>query len=192
MNVRNFLFIIAFACLVALSCSSPVHVVQDASANLSSYHTYTWVETRMGEQDNSARPTAYIDLSVRNEVNKELAKRGWTESSSNPDLLISYDVLVKRSFEQRSDPLYTQPLTRLFYNPFTRHWVTIYYPSEFIGYTTYTVPVKKATVTITMADVKTDKVIWQGWTTEDLNGSRITEKEIQKAVKNIFRKFKVS
>jgi hypothetical protein len=163
--------------------------VKDPSANLSGAHTYAWVETRTSQQDNSARPTAYIDLTVRNEVNKYLSKKGWTEVSTDPDVLISYDVLVKRSLEQRSDPLYTMPLTRLFYNPFTGHWVTIYYPSEFIGYTTYTVPVREARVTITMADSRTDKVIWQGWTTEVLNNSRITEKEIKKAVKRIFRKF---
>jgi hypothetical protein len=142
-------------------------------------------------EDKTIPPTAFIDLSVRNAVNKELSKKGWTEVSTNPDLLISYDVLVKRTLEQKSDPLYTQPLTRLFFNPFTGHWITIYFPTEFIGYTTYTVPVKEARVTITMADTKTEKVIWQGWTVEDLTAG-VSEKKIEKAVKKIFQKFKVS
>jgi hypothetical protein len=148
-----------------------------------------WVDTRTNEEDNSARPTAYIDMSVRNRVNKELAKKGWREVSDDPDVLISYDVFVERSVQERSDPVYTRPFSRVFYHPFARRWVTIYYPSQFIGYQTYQVPVKEGTITLTMVDAKTDKVVWQGWTTEQLNYSTITDKEIAKSVSNILRKF---
>ncbi len=43
-----------------------------------------------------------------------------------------------------------------------------------------------------MIDPKTDKTIWQGWATDEINSSNITGKEIQKNVKSIFRKFDVA
>jgi hypothetical protein len=188
----KFLSIIALAGFVATSCSSPVYVQKDDSVNLSNYRTFMWVDTRANENDNSVKPTAYVDLSVRNAVNKELLKQGWKEVSDNPDVLLSYDILVERTTEEKSDPVYSRPFTRMYYNPYTRRWSTIYYPSQFVGYQTYETPVKEGTVTITMTDARSDKVVWQGWTTERLNKSRITEDEISKSVRNIFNKFDVA
>ena len=100
--------------------------------------------------------------------------------------------MVERSTEQRSDPVYSRPFSRVYYNPFSRHWGTIYYPSQFIGYDAYTVPVKEGNVTVSITDSKSDKIVRQGWTTETLNYSRITDKEINKSVRNIFNKFESS
>jgi hypothetical protein len=175
-----------------LSCSSPVYVQKDDNVNLSDYHTYMWVTTAKSENDNSKRATEYADIGIRNTVNPELNKIGWRETDTDPDVLISYDILVERTTEQRSDPVYSQSFTRSYYNPYRRRWATIYYPSQFLGYDVYNAPVKEGTVTITMMDSKTDKNIWQGWTTEQLNNSRITDDEITQSVRNIFRKFDVA
>jgi hypothetical protein len=174
---------------LAAGCASPVYVQQDDSVSLDNYHTYMWVDTRASENDNSDRATAFADISVRNAANAELRKKGWREVSDNPDALISYDVLVERSTEQKSDPVYSRSFTRSYYNPYTRRWSTIYYPSQFLGYDSYEVPVKEGTVTISILDARTDKAIWQGWTTENLNYSRLTDDEIDRAVTHIFRKF---
>jgi hypothetical protein len=148
-----------------------------------------WVDIKANENDASSRATAFADLSVHNAVNEELQHWGWREVSENenPDVLVSYDVLVERNIETQSDPVYSQSYSRLYYNRFTRRWSTIYYPSQFLGYQQYQVPVKEATVTITMMDADSDKKIWQGWTTERLNGSGITDLNVKKSVRNIFK-----
>ncbi|HSU27606.1 MAG TPA: DUF4136 domain-containing protein [Chitinophagaceae bacterium] len=174
---------------ILLSCSSPVYVQKDDTVNFSNYKTYMWVETRASETDQTARPVSYADPSVKNAVNAELTKIGWRESTDNPDVLVSYDVLVERTVEQRSDPVYSQPFSRVYYNPFRKRWATVYYPSQFLGYNSYDVPVKEGTVSISLMDANLDKTVWQGWTTETLNYSRITDDEIQKSVRNIFSKF---
>ncbi|HKB44596.1 MAG TPA: DUF4136 domain-containing protein [Chitinophagaceae bacterium] len=189
MKLWNNLLITVLAGLLIMGCSSPVYVQKDDTVNLNNYHTYMWVDTRANENDQSTRATAYVDMNVKNAVNAELNKLGWREVSDNPDAFVSYDILVERSTEQRSDPVYSRPVSRVYYNPFSRRWGTIYYPSQFMGYDTYTVPVKEGTVTVTITDSRTDKVVWQGWTTETLNYARITDKEINKSVKNIFNKF---
>lgn len=178
--------------LLFQACSSPVYVQKDNGANFSRYKTYMWVTTKKSETDGTKRAMEFADISVHNAVNSELKSMGWREVSSNPDVLISYDVLVEKTTEQQSDPVYSQPFTRVFYNPYRRHWATIYYPSQFLGYQVYEQPVKEGTVTITMIDASTDKTVWQGWTTETLNYSRITSDEITRSVKNIFRKFDVA
>ena len=42
-----------------------------------------------------------------------------------------------------------------------------------------------------MIDSRTDKTVWQGWTTSELNGRDITSREIDRNVKTIFKKFDV-
>ena len=68
-----------------------------------------------------------------------------------------------------------------------RRWSPIYYPSQFVGYQTYETPVREGTITITMVDAQTDKKIWQGWTTERLANSGLTDIDAKKSVRNIFK-----
>jgi hypothetical protein len=125
---------------------------------------------------------------LKTTVNEELQKNGWKEVNSNPDLLVSYDLLVQKDAKQLSDPVYSRPFSRVYYNPYTRRYGNIFYPSQFLGYDDYTVPIKEGTVTLSMVDARTDKTIWQGWTTDELNGNRFTSKEVQKDVKSILKK----
>ena len=174
---------------LAVSCKSPVYVQRDETVNLRDYHTYAWVETEASQDDNSRRSPAYSDMSVRKAINAELARQGWRQVRNDPDVLLSYDILVERSTALQSDPVYSQPFTRWYYNPYRRRWGTIYYPSQFMGYQNYDVPVREGTITVTMTDPRNDKLVWQAWTTERLNYSRMTSDEIAKSIRNIFNKF---
>ena len=171
---------------VFYSCSTPAYVEQDSNVNLSNYKTYRWIDLKASENDASSRATAFADVSVHNSVNAELSKWGWQEVTDNPDVLVSYDVLVERNVETQSDPVYSQPYSRLYYNPYTRRWSSIYYPSQFLGYQQYQLPVREATITINMIDADTDKKIWQGWTTERLSGG-LSDLDVKKSVRNIFK-----
>ena len=193
MRYLKFLSAIVLSGLLLAGCASVAHVEKDDSANFSNYHSYTWVETQDSKNDSAkARVSDLTERKIKEAVNAELSKTGWRETKHKPDVLLSYDVLIERSIEQKNDPVYTQPFTRMYYNPYARRWGTIYYPSQFIGYQTYEVPTKEGTITITMTDANTDKVVWQAWTTERLNYSQLTTDEISKSVRNIFNKFDVA
>src|SRR6266498_1789671 len=109
MKLWKYLGIMAISGLTIASCKTPVYVQKDESVNFRNYHTYTWVETKTNDHDGSQSPMAYADIGVRNAVNNELSKQGWREVRDNPDVLLSYDVLVERSTQQQSDPVYSQP-----------------------------------------------------------------------------------
>ena len=74
----------------------------------------------------------------------------------------------------------------------TKITIPVYYPSEFLGYDRGEQAVKEGTVTISVIEAKTEKTIWQGWTTDEVNSRNLTSKEIQNAVKTIFKKFDVA
>jgi hypothetical protein len=184
---------VALSGLLLAGCASVAHVEKDDSVNFSKYHTYTWVEAK--DSKNDSAKTKVSDLTekkIRNAVDAELAKAGWRESKQRPDALISYDVLVERGVKQDNDPVYTQPYARYIYNPYSRRWISIYYPSEFLGYDRNQRSIKEGTVTVNVIDAKTEKTVWQGWTTDEVNSQNLTSKEIQNAIKSIFRKFDVA
>jgi len=94
-------------------------------------------------------------------------------------VLLNFDVLVEKTTMQQSSPVYSRSFTRTFYNP-----------SQLVGYDDRRVPVKEGT--ITMTDTETDKTVWQGWTTNEVNSKNFSDKEVESSVKAIFRKFDVA
>jgi hypothetical protein len=193
MRYLKFLSAITLSGLLLAGCASVAHVEKDDSVNFSNYHSYAWVDA--SDTKNDSAKTKVSDLTerkIRDAVNTELVKAGWKESKHRPDALISYDVLVERGLKDNSDPVYSQPFTRYVYNPYNRRWISLYYPSQFMGYDRNQRSVKEGTVTVSVIDAKTEKTVWQGWTTDEVNSQNLTSKEIQNAVKSIFRKFDVA
>ena len=166
-------------------CASAVHIEKDETANFSKYKSFTWLHGDNGKLENQSD---LIESKIRSAVSKEFEKIGWKESKNRPDVILDYDVLVERSSKKQDDPVYSQPQRRLVYNPYTRRYATIYYPSQFLGYDSYEKVIREGTITVTMIDAKTDKTVWQGWTTGEVNSKNLTNKEIQKAVATIFKR----
>lgn len=180
---------VALGSVMLISCASTAHIEKDESVNLSNYKTFTWLHGDEGKLENTSD---LAETKIRTAVTQELQKNGWKQVKTKPDVLLDYDVLVERASKEKKEPVYSHPYSRLVYNPYTRRYATIYYPSQFIGYESYQELIKEGTITITMIDAKTDKVIWQGWTTSEVNSKNLTSKEIQKAVSSIFKKFDVA
>lgn len=179
----------ALSMLVVSSCSPVAYVEKDPAVNLGNYKTYAWVDARAAKNENGSSPADFAKLGVQNAVNEQMQKKGWRLVNKNPDVLMSYDVLVERSVERKDDPVYSQPFLRYYYNPYFRRWGTIYYPSRFVGYDSYNVPVREATLTLSMMDARSDKKIWQGWTTQEVTNRLMSKSEIRSGVKSIFKKF---
>jgi hypothetical protein len=191
MKTTHLIGLVGFTMMAMAACSPAAYVEKDPGANLSAYKTYAWVDTRDSQDQTTAGPTEFAKLSLQNAANEQLKQKGLSLVSEQPDVLLSYDILVERNVEQKSDPVYTRPMTRLYYNPYFRRWGTIYYPASFVGYDTYTVPVKDATLTINIMDANTDKTVWQGWTTQTVNSRLLSPDEIRSSVKAILKKLDI-
>lgn len=182
----------ALSGLLLAGCASVAYVEKDKTVDLNNYQSFSWVETK-GNQDDTAK-TKVSDLTermIKETVNDELVKAGWKQSNK-PDVLLTYDVLVEKTVQEGNNPVYTRPFTRFFFNPYSRRWVPLYYPSQFVGYERDQREVREGTVTISLIDAKTNKTIWQGWTTDEVNSRNLTSKEIRNSIKSIFRKFDVA
>lgn len=189
MKPLKFLAAIAVAGALFAGCASIAHVEKDDTVNFSNYRTYAWAQS---DSNTAKKGLELTERKTRAAVDAELAKQGWREVKAAPDVLVSYDVLVERNEKQNTNPVYSRSYMRPFFNPYTRRWGTLYYPSQFLGYDNESRLVREGTLTITMTDAKTDRMVWQGWTTDEVNSRNLSSKEIQASVKSIFRKFDVA
>ena len=175
------------------SCYSTAHIKKDDKTDFGQYKTFAWIDKDDKGPNDHTTTNDLTEKKVREAVNMELEKTaGWKESKHRPDVLLSYDVLVERTSKRQSDPVYSMPFTRTFFNPYSRRYFSVYYPSQFVGYDNYEMPAREGTVTISMIDARTNKTVWQGWTTDEVNSRNLTNKEIQNAVRSIFRKFDIA
>ena len=190
-NLKLWSGALAFVFLLA-SCASTAHIEKDDNVDFSRYKTFSWLDKDGEGRNDENRSNDLTEKRIREAVNKELEKSGWREARNRPDVLLSYDVLVERSTRESTSPVYSRPTSRVVYNPYTRRYTTIYYPSQFLGYDRDERAIREGTVTISVIDARTDKTVWQGWTTDEVNSRNLTAKEIQNSVKSIFRKFDVA
>lgn len=178
----------SFVFLLA-SCGTTAHIEKDDHTDFSKYKTFAWIDKDGEGKDDRNHRNDLTEQRIRAAVNKELERSGWREVKNRPDVLLSYDVLVEKGTRETSNPVYTRPFSRIVYNPYTRRYTTIYYPSQFVGYDRDERAVKEGTVTISMIDSRTDKTVWQGWTTDEVSSRNLTSKEIESSVRAIFKKF---
>ena len=190
MTLKSFKWVAAVAVIALVAgCSGTAHIEKDKSVDFSKYKTYAWVEKPEEKETKKARRNELTEANMRNSVNQQLQKIGWIEVNKNPDIMVNYELLVERTEKEQKDAVYSQSYTRSYYNRYTGRVNTYYYPGQFVGYDTYSTTVKEGTVTITMIDNRTDKAVWQGWTTTELISRKMTGREIDKSVKTIFKKF---
>lgn len=185
--LSRWMFLPALLFLFA-SCGPSAHIEKDKSVDFSSYKTFAWVDKDGEGRNDRNNRNDLTETMMREAVNKELAKAGWIETKRRPDVLLSYDLLVERSTVQTNDPVYSQPFTRTFYSPYYRRFFFVNYPSQFIGYDRSERTIKEGTVTISMIDAKSGKTVWQGWTTDEVSNRNLISKEIDAAVRSIFKK----
>ena len=191
MKNTQWLLGVVISLFILTGCGSTAYVQKDKSFDISKVRSYAWVDGTQQDKNNATTKTRINDLTdrkIRQSIDKNLQANGWKEVNNNPDVLLVYDVDVQNENRNVSSPVYSQPTTRWFYNPYSRRYVSVYYPSQFVGYDNSTQTIKEGTLTLTMLNADTDKTIWQGWTTSEVNGKNLTDREIDNNVKAIIKK----
>ena len=173
-------------------CIQKAYHQKDNSVDFSRISTYAWAEGDNDQNYDTHRPNqnSLRDTKIMQTVDRYLQGHGWSQSKTNPDVYLVFDVVEDQSQQRVNTPVYSQPVTRFYYNPATRRWVPIYYPSTFVGYNSTTRQVKEGTLTLTMMNPGSDKVIWQGWTTSEIYGRKMSDEKIERDVQAIIAELK--
>jgi len=160
------------------------------------YKTYAWLKPHPG--DTTGNKLVNNDITygnLRAAVDKEMRRRGFTIDTENPDVLLK----IRTEFHNRVD-VARNPL----YSSYNYYWYpaspsTLWDPYYYQGY--YNPPYISAydlrpelystgTVAIDMIDRNQRRVVWRGWTNEEVMTQADT-KRMYKDISKIFYKFPV-
>jgi hypothetical protein len=176
---------------ILAGCGPKTYVTKDDTYDISKVRNYTWMRAQrdsLGRQ-RSVRGNDLVNNTIKTSFDRNLAASGWRQvRPASADVFVVYDMDVQRENVNVSDPVYSQPMTHWYYSPYRRGFVPIYYPSTLVGYNNSVQTVNEGTITLTVIDAKTDKTIWQGSATSEINGRRMTDAEIDDYVKAIIKK----
>lgn len=177
----------AAAVLTWLMCSAcaPFHsgAFVDRDVNFSTYRTYTWTAAPPQADDAASASGAALaaDTELRDrvmgEVERQLAARGLRgPSQKRPDLLIRYRAAVTPRLQvSTSGAPNAAPYGNCSYDCFTR-------VDEY----------ETATLVLDVIDARTRKLIWRGWTRDDLKefaDSDQSAERLRKAIDDMMTKF---
>ncbi|HQQ94888.1 MAG TPA: DUF4136 domain-containing protein [Bacteroidia bacterium] len=164
---------------------------KDNTVNFFQYKSFAWYARDPSSFKNDQFDNQIIESNVKNLVSGELKRRGFTVDLDEPDLLINYDLMIEKKTEQVQTPIYYHPYNYGFYNPYRPDIRPYAYPSPIISYQTENIPYKEGTLTISIVDKKTNRLIWRGWGVGTVSDAQTYESELPKAIHEIFKAFPV-
>ena len=166
-------------------CAASSHIEKADDVNFAHYRTFGFVQRDSSVQHGR---NDIIDANVKKAITDEMEKKGLRRSDRNPDITVEYGLNVERSTARESNPVYSSPYMQPFYNPASRRIGYMYMPSQVMGYNDYNRAVKNGTLSINIYEAKNDRLIWQGWTQNELTKGNFTSNDVKNDVRSILKK----
>ncbi len=177
--MKNQLMIaIALLALAVVGCS-PYRIVRnqaDNAATWGTYRTFAFVDTnRIEPTPRDAYQAAVAE--VKQAVATEMTRRGYQQTSDNPDLLVNIGAVVKEKTQTRPTTIYEAPL---YIGQRRYSW-----RSQEIPVGTY----EEGTVSLHIVDAQRNALLWDVAVSSVLNRKSVTPVQIGEAVGKVFEKF---
>jgi hypothetical protein len=140
----------------------------DPKANFTGYTSYTWLGSAAVLNDPACQwepPTFDADAEIKFLIDRELRKRGKTEDSVNPDLIVAFAAGI----DMAALELKTDPKTKI----------------------SALENVPRGGLVVALVDSDTGYVIWVGVATADIQGptdTKVAKARLDHAVTEMFRK----
>ena len=152
----------------AATLNAEVKTDFDHSANFASYKTYSWIKVQAGD--------SLWDSRIQQDVDNQLAAKGWTKVASNGDAAVS---AFCRTQDQQS--------LETFYNGFGGGWR--WRGGGGMGMSTTTTEVTKVgNLVVDVYDTHTQNLLWRGQDSHEVSSN--TNKNIQTVQKDVSSMFK--
>lgn len=173
--------------LVAMSSCAVTDI--DRDADFYSYRTYTWGEA-VADVDNPVYRSDLISKNIKNAIEKEFAKRGIKFNNEEPDFIVSYQTFTEEKQQVRNrTPYGFGPYFPLRFYPFYYGWG---YPYAWGGGFSEEENYTEGTLIIDIKDSKTKELVWRGSVKGNVEDVSSLQKQIQKGIKAIMKKYPVT
>jgi len=159
--------ILALTAIVFITGCSTIQVESDYNreVDFSKYKTYRWIPHVKGTEDNPLMNDPLIESHVRNAVNTEMTKKGFTKiEEGHPDFLMAYYFTARNRVD-------------------VTHYYGYWYPQ------TNVYRYQEGTLVIDMVDRAEKQLIWRGWATGVLEDRSRINDQINYSVQKLLKKY---
>lgn len=195
MNRIVLYFLFALSVGLLSSCSSEIKVssYSAAATNFSNYKTYAWVAPGDTTLNTKRDDKIYAGL-IQASADKHIAKKGLSIDNQNPDAVFMFDTKIDETVEYNQRQVNTNLNAGLSsgYGGYGYGYVgpgyyassnVPIYENEFTP-----VPIDEGTLSYSMFDRKTGKLLWRGVAKQKLDAKTNIERSIKSATSYIFVK----
>lgn len=195
LQLTFFLFTTSVFLFTACSNSLQTSTYTAVATNLAEYKTYAWVAPGDTALNTRRDDKIYAGL-IQTSADKELGKKGMKIDNQNPDAVFMFDTKIEETEEYRQTQVNTgYGYGGMGYGGFGYGYAG---PAYYVGssvpvYQTEVsaVPVDEGTLSYSMYDRKTGKLLWRGVGTQKLDAGTNIERTIKNAASFIFAEMKV-
>ena len=194
MKTRNKILAGLVICTTTLLISCTVFNVgtdQDNSIDFKQYKTFAWYAKDPTTIKNDQFDNQILESNIKNIVSAELKKRGYKVDIDSPDVLLDFDIMIEKKTDQQQVPIYSYPYNYGYYNPYRPSNNPYLYQQRIVGYQTQNIPYKDGTLTLSMIDRKTSRLVWRGWGEGVVTDVQLYESQLPKGIDEIFKNFPV-
>ena len=159
----------------------------DRSVDFNRYRTFAWGDSEV-KVSNPKYNSDLINKNIKTTVENELAKRGITADSKDPDFLISYQTYTeKKETVTGGIPYSPYGLFPFRFYPYGFGWGWFPYAYNPPRTNTFT----EGTLIIDIEDARSKEVIWRGTVSGNVDNTKKLQRQIQKGIRAIMKKYPV-
>jgi len=187
MKTLSIKFLVAAIAVILASCAV---TDVDRHFNVDRYHTFAWGPSEV-QATNPLYKSDLIDRNIKKTIGDEFAKRGITYDAEHPDFIVSYHTYTEQKQQTYANNYYYGGLFPFgwgYYAPFAFRYGP--YPYGFNNSyrnNTFT----EGTLIIDVKDSNTDQTVWRGSVSGNVDNVKKLERQIQKGILAIMKKYPV-
>lgn len=191
-SLKLLLGILTAVSLCACSGSLKISASKVDKAELKNYKTYAWIAPGDTALNTRRDDKIYAGL-IESSANKELQKKGMTIDNQNPDVVFMFDTHIDEKIEYRKiadnrDASFGFGGYAYGYHG-AGYYTGGYNPNQ--GFESTHILVDEGTLSYSMFDRKTGKMLWKGAATQNLDNKTNVEATIKNATRSIFSKLPI-
>jgi hypothetical protein len=187
--MKTFNICMALAGMILLGSCAVTDI--ESTKDFSRYKTFGFGEPVVDVKD-PAYKSGLINARIKHAMREEFQKRGLAYAESDPDLIVTYKTYTEDKVVNNPGPYMMSPFG--FYPYRYRFWG--YYPGywgyPYGGYRGSTYDYTEGTLIIDVNDRVTGEHIWRGMVSGNVNNVAALQKQLDKAVKAIIKKYPVA
>jgi hypothetical protein len=191
--------LLIFSWLLWAGCSSTrVYSDQVKGADFSAYKTYAWLPVDKDTTGQIVFDNEITSQNIREAADKEMAKRGYTYDSGNPDIFLRTHTIFEKRREIVQQPLYCYTYNYNLPNcgagtghPYYYFYNGLNPAMPFSAYDDVNLNnFTEGTIVIDAIDRKKNRLTWRGWAKEEVYDFNKVD-ELYENVEKIFKEYPV-